>query len=670
MTGSSNQEWWAQPAQREIMCGIVGFVGARNDRLLAEMRDALAHRGPDASGLFADHAVSLGHRRLAVLDLNTGDQPQYNADGSHAIVFNGEIYNYRKLRDELAQTGYPFQTRSDTEVILAAYDRYGTACLEHLDGMFAFVIYDRTRKLLFGARDRLGKKPLFYICRENSTSGNAAQEIEFAFASEIKAFWQHPELANAMRLSRNGLISYLLNDYVLGGERIYEGVNSLDPGTAFTYELGNAGTPKLNVWRYWDLSLHGPTSLIGIDEDEACERVIDLLRKAVFKRLVADVPVGALLSGGIDSSSIVAFMIQAKPAHQVETFSIGFDDASYDESAYAEQVAAHFGTKHRNRQFTANELLERLPEMMASMDEPFADPSLLPVAMLCQFAREHVTVALGGDGGDELFAGYDPFRAVKPARWYRRLVPSFVHDHLISPLSRCLPSSDRNMPLQFKVSRFLRGVVVPPELCPATWMGAFSPSQLQRLIPDALSEQTIERAYSPIVAAYRHLAAQGGDDLDQALDFFERFYMVDDILVKVDRASMRYALEVRTPFLDRELVEFVNALPNTMKLRKRTTKYLLKKALAGNDSRPPIIPRQIIDRKKKGFGIPVARWIRHELKTTFCDVLIRDWPADKLPMFDRAEIRRLYDEHTQRSHNHYKELWALFVLAQWAHRHL
>ncbi|MFN0195620.1 MAG: asparagine synthase (glutamine-hydrolyzing) [Planctomycetaceae bacterium] len=652
------------------MCGIVGFVGMRNDHLLAEMRDALAHRGPDASGMFADPDVSLGHRRLAVLDLHTGDQPQYNSDDSHVIVFNGEIYNYRKLRDELAQEGYPFKTMSDTEVILAAYDRYGDACVEHLDGMFAFVIYDRTRKQLFGARDRLGKKPLFYISRENSTSGNAVHEIEFAFASEIKAFLRHPELANEMRLSHAGLISYLLNDYVLGGERIYEGVKSFDPGTAFTYGLSDSDSPGLKVWRYWDLSLHGPTSLIGIDEDEACERVIDLLREAVFKRLVADVPVGALLSGGIDSSSIVAFMVQAKPAHQVETFSIGFDDASYDESSYAEQVAAHFGTKHRNRQFTANELLERLPEMTASMDEPFADPSLLPVAMLCQFAREHVTVALGGDGGDELFAGYDPFRAVKPARWYRRLVPSFVHENVISPLSRCLPSSEQNMPLEFKVSRFLRGVVVPPELCSATWMGAFSPAQLRRLMPDAMSEAMVERAYSPIVVAYRQLADRGGDDLDQALDFFERFYMVDDILVKVDRASMRYALEVRTPFLDRELVEFVNALPNSMKLRKRTTKYLLKKALAGHDSRPPIIPQEIISRKKKGFGIPVARWIRHELKSTFCDVLIRDWPADKLPMFDCQELKRLYDEHMQRSHNHYKELWALFVLAQWANQHL
>ncbi|MEX1233291.1 MAG: asparagine synthase (glutamine-hydrolyzing) [Planctomycetaceae bacterium] len=649
------------------MCGIVGFVGPRNDRLLDDMRDAVAHRGPDAWGSYADEFVSLGHRRLAVLDLDTGDQPQFNTDGGTAIVFNGEIYNYRDLRRQLADGGYSFRTMSDTEVILAAYEQYGTDCLEHLDGMFAFVIYDRNRKRLFGARDRLGKKPLFYLMRDD---GTPAKSPRFAFASEIKSFLKHPDIAAEMRMSPSALVSYLLNDYVLGGERIYKGVKSVEPGTAFVYGLPESNEPGMRVWPYWELSLHGAQSFGDVREDEACERVIELLREAVFKRLAADVPIGALLSGGVDSSSIVAFMVQAKPANRVETFSIGFEDASYDESAYAAQVAAHFGTKHRNRQFTAHELLERLPELTAAMDEPFADPSLLPVSMLCEFAREHVTVALGGDGGDELFAGYDPFRAVKPARWYRQYVPSFVHENVVSPLSRWLPSSERNMPLAFKVSRFLRGVAVPPELCPATWMGAFSPVQLQRLLPDAMSTMDVDRVYEPIVSAYRKLEQRGGDDLDQALDFFERFYLVDDILVKVDRASMRHALEVRTPFLDRALVEYVNALPNSLKLRRGTTKYLLKRALQGKEGRRPLIPPQIISRKKKGFGIPVARWIRRELKTIFYEVLIRDWPSDKLPMFDRRELKRLYDEHMQRSHNHYKELWALFVLALWANQHL
>lgn len=649
------------------MCGIVGFVGPRNDRLLDGMRDALAHRGPDACGSYADDVVSLGHRRLTVIDLDTGDQPQVSAGGDIVIVFNGEIYNYRHLRERLADEGYAFRTQSDTEVVLAAYETYGVDCLDHLDGMFAFVIYDRSRKRLFGARDRMGKKPFFYISRDNMTSTSAPK---FAFASEIKAFFEHPELSATMRLSQPALVSYLLNDYVLGDERIYDGVKSLGPGTAFSYALPDSEEPGLRTWRYWDVSLHGSETMFGISEGDACDRVTELLRDSVTKRLVADVPVGALLSGGIDSSTIVAMMVEAKTADQVNTFAIGFDDASFDESAYAAQVATHFGTRHRYRQFTASDLLGRLPGLTAAMDEPFADPSLLPVSMLCEFAREHVTVALGGDGGDELFAGYDPFKAVAPARWYRRCVPALVHENVVSPMARWLPSSERNMPLQFKVARFLRGVSVPPALCPATWMGAFSPAQLQRLIPETMAALDVDRLYEPITDAYRRLQERGGDDLDQALDFFERFYLVDDILVKVDRASMNYGLEIRTPFLDRALVEYVNALPNSLKLRRGTTKQLLKRALQGRNGRHSLIPQHIISRKKKGFGIPVARWIRRELKSVFQDVLIRDWPTDKLPMFERSEIQRLYDEHMRRSQNHYKELWTLFVLALWANQHL
>ncbi len=436
-----------------------------------------------------------------------------------------------------------------------------------------------------------------------------------------------------------------MNDYVLGEQRIYDHVRCLEAGGAFEYGLPESDQPGLRVWKYWDLAFdRAPPPRDGAAEPLAAARprVLQLLREAVHKRLVADVPAGALLSGGIDSSAVVALMKEFKPADRIETFSIGFDDPSFDESRYAQQVAQHLGVRHFLRRFTADEMRQRTAQTIELLDEPFADPSILPVSMLCEFARERVTVALAGDGGDELFAGYDPFRAVR-GRLVSAWVPDWLHQRVFRPATRWLPASSRNMSLQFKVSRFLRGAGVHPRLRCATWMGAMNLDQLGQLAPALAQAWPAERAYAPIVAAYDKLDAMDADTVDQALHFFQRFYLVDDILVKLDRASMMHSLEVRSPFLDTSLVEYVNSLPHGLKLRGGVTKYLLKESLLYGDGRGPIVPPDIIRRRKKGFGIPVARWIRHEQQAAFREVLVDAWPESLLPMFDRAAVRRLLE---------------------------
>lgn len=671
------------------MCGIAGYVGERDDELLRRMTDSLTHRGPDAGGYYGHGLVSLGHRRLSIIDLSQGQQPLFNEDRTVVVVYNGEIYNFRPLRDELVARGHRFATHTDTECIVHAYEEWGTACVERLHGMFAFVLYDQNRQRLFGARDRLGKKPLYFYERARTpgatdSSGSTSAAPLFAFASELKALKVHPGIGGKTTLSESALVSFLLNDYVVGEQSIYEEIRRLPAGSAFEFGLPGSAEPGLRVWPYWSIqvgtldtrkSAATRQSERVVDESQAGDKLIDLLREAVSKRLMSDVPLGGLLSGGIDSSTIVALMAEFRPAAEIETFSIGFEEKSYDESEYANRVANYFGTKHRNRSFTFAELQQRLPRTIAMMDEPFADPSLLPVSLLCEFSREHVTVALGGDGGDEILAGYDPLRAVRPAGLYRRMIPQMMHRNVLVPMAKWLPTSEANMPLQFRVNRFLRGVMVPPRLRIATWMGPFSLEQLRRLMPEVGDGLLAEKAYAPILSAYAHVDEEAADSLDFALDFYQRFYLADDILVKADRASMMHSLEVRSPFLDTDVVEFANSLPESLKLRQGVSKYLLKQALLKPRRGPggvvrPLIPREIIERPKKGFGIPVARWIRHELKDLFHATLIRDWPEQSLPMFNRWEVERLYLEHVHGRNNNYKELWALFTLALWAREHL
>lgn len=635
----------------------MGVVGRTAPEVLEAMRDRLWHRGPDDAGTFFDNEVSLGHRRLAIVDLSpAGRQPLANEDGSVQVVFNGEIYNHHDFRRRLETLGHPFRTRTDTESILHAYEEWGSDCVGQLDGMFAFVLYDRRRRILMGARDRMGKKPLYYL---GEAVGESENRIAFAFASEIKALRAHPVIEANLRLDHRALVSYLLCDYVSRAERILSPIRLLPPAHAFEFGLPGSTREGFRAWRYWESAPIGAAEEAA-GEERAAARLIELLEAAIARRLMADVPLGVFLSGGIDSSTLVALLRRIRPDQPIDTFSIGFDEPSFDESAAAAMVARHFQTRHHVRRFTITDMLSELPRVTRMLDEPFADPSVLPVSMLSAFARECVTVALGGDGGDELLAGYDPFRAIGPSRLYDLLTPARVHAQAVR-WARRLPRSYGNMGWPFRIERFLRGAKLPFGYRLPTWMGAFSLPGLERLLPDAGQELEPARAYEEILAEDARMVARGAGLLGRASRFYERFYLEGDILVKIDRASMLHSLEVRAPFLDREVVEFCHGLPAAWKLR-RGGKYLLRRAVRN------LLPTAILRRSKKGFGIPIAAWFRGALAKEGRQTLLDEWPGC-LDFVCREEVARLWNEHQQGTANHYKELWALFMLARWAREH-
>jgi asparagine synthase (glutamine-hydrolysing) len=453
------------------MCGIAGILrtqGPIAPEVLGRMTDALAHRGPDDAGLHADVAASgagvgLGFRRLSIIDLAGGHQPMANEDGSVWIVFNGEIYNFQDLRPDLESRGHVFRTRSDTETLLHSWEEYGLDCLAKLNGMFAFALWDRNRETLLLARDRLGKKPLYWI-----DTGR-----ELLFASEPKALLQHPAVKRD--IDPVALSKYLLHEYVPAPHAIFAGMHKLPAAHFLRWERG-----RITVQRYWDLCFGGEPPRRSAAEYAAELR--ERLRESVRLRLVSDVPLGVFLSGGLDSSSIVATMAELVPTDRIKTFSIGFEDPSFDEAAHARRVAQHFGTDHREDILRASTLVDILPEVVRFLDEPFADASIVPTYLLSQFTRQHVTVALGGDGGDELLAGYPTFQAERAARLYR--VPRLLHERLVLPLAGRLPVSTDNFSFDFKVKRFLHGVHQDPGVRNQVWLGAFERAAQERLLVD------------------------------------------------------------------------------------------------------------------------------------------------------------------------------------------
>jgi asparagine synthase (glutamine-hydrolysing) len=623
------------------MCGICGVVGHEpiDREALARMTDALRHRGPDDEGFFVDErpdgvAVGLGFRRLSIIDLVSGNQPIGNEDGSIHVVFNGEIYNYRELRSELEARGHRFSTNSDTEVIVHLYEERGPHCVERLNGMFAIALWDSPRSELLLARDRFGKKPLYY-----SEVGNT-----LLFGSELKSLLEHPRCPRELDLE--ALSRYLALEYVPTPYSIYEGVRKLPGGHVLRWRDG-----RTSIEQYWDLHLEADDP-VRPDEEYVAEFEA-FFREAVRRRLISDVPLGAFLSGGIDSSSVVAMMVDARPPESVKTFSIGFGERSFDESEHARRVAAHFGTDHREEIFTADVMLEILPTVVEWLDEPFGDASILPTYLLSRFTREHVTVALGGDGSDELLAGYPTFPADRLARLYR--VPQVLHTNVIVPLADRLPVSTRNFSFDFKLKRFLRAASAPDDVRHPVWLGSFAPDEQAALLSfspgDPFSEQR------------RALAAASGDKLGRLIYLYAKTYLQDDILAKVDRASMACSLEVRAPFLDVDLVEFLGRVPSKLKLRGLDTKHLLKRAMRDR------LPTGIATRRKKGFGIPIAAWFNGPLR----EVLQEELSPERIRqqgLFDATEVQRLVREHLSGRHDHRKQLWTLFVFQLWSRRWL
>jgi len=607
---------------------------------LVRMTRSLTHRGPDDEGFLSreyedGNAVGLGFRRLSIVDLDSGNQPIGNESGAVQVVFNGEIYNFPTLRRELEERGHRFSTHADTEVIPHLYEELGHRCVERLNGMFAFALWDETRRELLLARDRFGKKPLYYAHVGRS----------LIFGSELKSLLEHPSCPS--ELDPAGLSRYLALEYVPTPFAIFAGVRKLPGGHVLRWRDG-----RVSVDRYWSLSFSEPVADCPRTDDEYAEELTARLREAVGRRLMSDVPLGAFLSGGIDSSSIVAMMVEAMPSRDVKTFSIAFGERSFDESEHARRVAEHFGTDHHEEVFTPRAMTEVLPSVVDVLDEPFADASILPTYVLSRFTRESVTVALGGDGSDELLAGYPTFPAERIARLYA--MPRLLHDRVVAPLVDRLPVSTANFSIDFKLKRFLRGAAAPADVRHATWLGAFTPAEQAALL---------DRQPADPFAEQRHVfaAAPTRSRLERLIYLYATTYLQDDILVKVDRASMACGLEVRAPFLDVELVEFLGRVPARLKLRRFDTKHLLKRAMA------PRLPEGIASRRKKGFGIPVAAWLKSDLR----DALQEELSPSRLTaqgLFDVAEVQRLVSEHLAGRRDHRKQLWTLLVFQLWHRR--
>lgn len=631
------------------MCGIAGIVSydaaPEADQLLAMTR-ALSHRGPDDEGLFLDGPVGLGFRRLSIIDLQGGHQPM--SAGGATVVFNGEIYNFRELRRELEGKGFLFRTRSDTEVLLSGYLAWGEELVTRLDGMFAFALWDQPRQRLFAARDRFGKKP-FYFAQVGRT---------FLFASELKALLAHRSCPR--ELDPVSLRRFLAFDYVPAPGSIFRGVRKLPAAHQLVLEGG-----QWRETRYWsypppERGRPGRWLLPGA-VDEAAEELRERLRLAVRRRLVSDVPLGVFLSGGIDSSAVTALAVREVP--RLRTFSVAFEEsqqgeAGYDESRFARLAARTFGTEHSEGRLSAQECLDLIPLAANQLDEPFADPSYFPTFLLSRFARREVTVALGGDGADELFGGYDTFLAHPLGELYSAL-PRWLSRRL-EAAAALLPQRAGYMSFDYRLRTFLSGAGYQSRYRHQAWIGSIAPRRLERLLtPDwrTQGDPTAE-VYQPIDA----FAAQHPETgMEWALRYYLSLYLGEDILVKVDRASMAASLEVRSPFLDTGLAELVLGLPLPLKVRLTRRKWLLKRALRG------LVPDSILFRKKHGFAIPVSAWLRGPLRPLLED-LLGEQSLGQTGIFQPGEVRRMMEEHTAGRADHRKPLWAILMFELWRRR--
>ncbi len=623
------------------MCGIAGFLNREGEPadpgVLARMTATLAHRGPDGEGEYRDGPVGLGHRRLSIIDVDGGAQPISNEDGTVWVTFNGEIYNEPELRARLKSTGHSFRTATDTECLVHLYEEHGPDFARHLNGMFALALWDGPRRRLVLARDRMGQKPLYH-----AETGRGA----LVFGSEPKALLAHPDVPR--RLDPRGLSRYLFYEYVPAPGSIWGGMSKLPPAHVLVREGGTT-----TIARYWEPP--GPAA-DPIPFEEASGRFWDGFRAAVGRHRRSDVPLGVFLSGGVDSSSVASALAELEPAGGIRTFSIGFDDPSFDESGHARAVARHLGTDHRERTFSAGTVMELLPEVAGWLDEPFGDASILPTHLLSRFAREEVTVALGGDGADELLAGYPTFRAERASGLFRRL-PGAARALAGAAVGR-LPVDHGNISLDFRLKQFLRGAGEPPMLAHQRWLGSFSGAEIGRTLADP-GGFDVEAEH----AARAGGLAPGADPLTRSLRLYQDTYLPDDILTKVDRASMACGLEVRAPFLDAELVDSIGRLPASYKYGKGQTKRLLKAGAAGR------VPASILDRPKKGFGIPVARWLRGPLSPLVDRLLAPDRLA-RQGLFRPDEVARRVGEHRAGVRDHRKPLWTLLMFQLWHDRWL
>jgi asparagine synthase (glutamine-hydrolysing) len=621
------------------MCGIAGFVESgthtpgnesERRRVLDAMCRIIRHRGPDDQGEGLFGRAAIGMRRLSIIDLAGGAQPISGCDNRINVVFNGEIYNFREVQQELEGLGHRFHTRSDTEAIVHAYEEFGTACVERLRGMFAFAIWDSNHDRLFIARDRVGKKPLYYSLTQQGT---------LVFGSELKCLLEHPSIERRTNLT--AVDAYLALGYVPDPFTIFQGIHKLPPGSFLIFEKG-----KLRIEQYWDFRYQEVDNTRT--EDQVIEELRELLDEAVRIRLVADVPLGAFLSGGVDSSTVVGLMSRHM-TQPVKTFSIGFTEDSYDELKFARVASKRFETDHT--EFIVTPDICRLVDQLAwQFDEPFADSSALPTYMVSKLAREKVTVALSGDGGDELFAGYTRYVVDSKRSGFSKM-PRFLRTGVLAPLTARLPHGayGRN---------YLHNISLDAIARYTDSVSIFTMPGRQALYDGAMIETLNEQG--GVLDCMSELAERVGTgaELDRLLYIDSKTYLPGDILTKVDRMSMAVSLETRVPLLDHKLIEFVTRIPASMKMRGRETKHIFKRAMQG------IVPDEILFRPKQGFGVPMQRWINHELKDYIRDTVASS-RAFARGYFKRSYVELLFDEHARNRRDHSMQLWTLFMLELW-----
>lgn len=625
------------------MCGITGLYGFQNQPaergLLEKMNQEIVHRGPDADGFYTHGHVGLAMRRLKVIDLESGNQPIANEDQTLWIVFNGEIYNYRELREDLVRKGHKFHTHSDTEVIVHLYQDLGEKCVEKLFGMFAFAIYDTKNDSLFIARDRLGIKPLFYHQSEKGV----------VFGSEIKPIlksgWLSPQI-NLQAVNHFLSLNYLPQPWTP-----FEGITQLPPGHWMKIMKN-----RVDLREYWDIPA-GET--IEISEEESCKKILELLHRSMKRRLIADVPIGTYLSGGLDSSALVWLMKEHRHG-TIKTFSVGFDHPAYDETPYAREVAQHFGTDHYEIKCGPQDVMETIPKIAWHADNLLADQAALPLYLVSKLAKKHVTVCLSGDGGDEVFVGYPTFHADRYHRIFSK-IPAVIRRGLVQPLVNSLPASAEKLSFDYKAKKFIEAGDYNSEKAHYWWRTIYNDREKEALFTSEARARLGARgldSYSLYGNYFQKASARGAEFVNRCLYADMKVWLAGNNLYKVDTMSMAHGLEARVPFLDHELVEFMAKLPPELKFKGNVLKYLMKKVLKGK------LPERVYARKKAGFHSPISFWFRNALQDS-----LKQTFAEPLPKFQqilrKEKIGDMLDQHFQGKQNHAYRIWGLLIFRSW-----
>lgn len=616
------------------MCGICGF-NWKDEELIKRMNDRIVHRGPDQDGIFCDDEVSLGHRRLSIIDLSeNGRQPMFNEDKSICLVFNGEIYNFQELRETLAEKGHVFSSDSDSEVIIHGYEQYGVEVLEKLRGMFAFALYDLREKSIFLARDRLGIKPLYYYHKNN----------KLVFASEIKSILEDKSIER--KLAHQALYDYIGFEFVPAPATMFQDIYKIPAGHYLFYKNG-----AMELKEFWDLDFQQQTGQ-KLNYNDSVEKLRDLLDYSVKSHLVADVPLGVFLSGGLDSSAIVA-MMRRHISGNLKTFTIGYEDKSFSELDYAQQVADYFDTDHQVLMLDDIKP-EYVEQTLYHLDEPMTDLSTVPLYLLCKQAREHVTVCLSGEGADESFAGYDRFKASKLSMFFS-VMPEALRKHFVGRLVAMLPDQSQKKGAINMLKRFVEGANLPAEGHHLRWQYFSNEKQNQALFSNSFKSQAL---FDPFRTVRDYSARCNADDrINKEIYLDMRYMMTDSVLMKVDKMSMASSLEVRVPLLDHVFVEFLASLPGDWKLKGMDTKHIFRSALDG------LLPDNIVHRGKQGYSLPVKHLLRGDMKE-YMVTLLNDSPVIRENM-QIEYVNHLIQEHSDMVHNHNHVLWALINVAIW-----